>query len=64
MLANKLLHNVGFIQICLYHFYSPHVICLINVMEMNLQPSWFVDSSKTVTADFHQASNHTPPNPL
>ena len=41
-------------QMCLYRFYVPLLIRLANDVEMNPGPFSIVNSSKTVTADYHQ----------
>jgi len=43
-----------FTQMCVYRFYIPLLIRLANVVEMNPEPCYRVDCSKTVTADYHQ----------
>jgi len=43
-----------FTQMCVYRFYIPLLILLPNDVEMNPGSCYRVDSSKTVTADYHQ----------
>ncbi|XP_078349889.1 uncharacterized protein LOC144634728 [Oculina patagonica] len=46
--------RLWFTQMCLYRFYIPLLIRLANDVETNPGPLFAVDSSKTVTADYHQ----------
>jgi len=44
-----------FSQMCVYRFYIPLMILLANDVKMNPRSCYRVDSSKTVTADYHQS---------
>ena len=48
--------KLWFTQICMYRCYIPLLIRLANDVEMNPGPCYFVDTSKIVTADFHQGN--------
>jgi len=43
-----------FTQMCVYRFYIPLLILLANDVEMNPGSCYRVDSSKTVSADYHK----------
>lgn len=50
LLCKVLVHS----QMCVYRFHIPLLILLANDVEMNPGSCDRVDSSKTVTADYHQ----------
>ncbi|XP_078381394.1 uncharacterized protein LOC144664149 [Oculina patagonica] len=48
--------RLWFTQMCLYRLYIPLLIRLANDVEVNPGPFFIVNSSKTVTADYHQGN--------